>query len=273
MECFSLDEIKDIELDLLIQFDNFCKENNLKYALTYGTLLGAIRHNDFIPWDDDVDVMMPRKDFEILKELLNSGKKSIAEYISFLSSEQDDYYYHFNKIYNNKTIAKMDNNITKHGIWLDIFPVDSMPKSKLMSKWFHIKARTLRNMIIAGTTDFNASNVNKVMSKKILSRISKIIGLKRIVVYLNKYVQKYNKRNEGVVSIVHGQYSVEADLHYEEYFDTELHIFRDHYFEIPKGWDKILKGMYGEYMMIPSKENQSTHYINAKYKEVKNEEI
>ncbi len=64
MRELSLDEIKSIELDMLVNFDRICRKNGIKYSITYGTLLGAIRHKGFIPWDDDIDVMMSRDEYE-----------------------------------------------------------------------------------------------------------------------------------------------------------------------------------------------------------------
>ena len=266
MEYLTLDEIKDVELDLLVKFDMFCKKNNLRYSLTYGTLLGAIRHKDFIPWDDDVDVMMPREDYQRLFVLLEQGEK-IDDDISFLTSKSEGYYYHFNKIYNNKTIAKMDNNSTVHGIWLDIFPLDNTPSSKILAKCFHVKARLLRNMIIAATTDFTDRNNKRYRIKRVLCGISKIIGIQRISDYLNKYVQRYNKKNTKLVSIVHGQYSIDADKERRLYFETEKRIFRGKFFNVSIGWDAILTGMYGNYMVIPDRDKQITHFLKAYYKE------
>lgn len=269
MEFLSLDEIKNIELDLLVQFDDFCSKYDLKYSLAYGTLLGAIRHKDFIPWDDDVDVMMPRKDYEKLFELLCQNHLKMADYISVLTSKDEGYYYHFNKIYNNKTIAKMDNNITYHGVWLDIFPVDNMPNSRVLSLLFHIKARFLRNLIIAATTDFTERNNKKYYIKLILKKITNITGIQNVSDYLSRYVQKYNNKKSKRVSIVHGQYSTSADLSYDKYFETERKIFRGRYFEVSKYWDELLRGLYGDYMVIPKHDNQVSHYLKASYKEEK----
>lgn len=265
MQYLTLDEIKDIELDLLIKFDQFCKKHGLTYSLAYGTLLGAIRHKDFIPWDDDIDVMMPRQDYEKLFSLLCDEGKNIDDYISVLTSKSEGYYYHFNKIYNINTVAKMDNNITEHGIWLDVFPIDNVPDSRFKAKIFHIKARCLRNIIIAATTDFNSKRDFKYYLKLVLKFIADKVGIQKISDYLSKYVQKYNNENCKHVSIVHGQYSTDADLDNCQYFEIEEKIFRGHYFCVSKGWDSILKGMYGNYMEIPDKSKQATHFLKAYY--------
>lgn len=266
MGYLTLDEIKDIELDLLCKFDIFCKQHNLTYSLAYGTLLGAIRHKDFIPWDDDIDVMMPRKDYEKLFELLDNGEV-VADYIKHLTNSMPGYYYHFGKLYNDKTVARMENNVTEHGIWLDVFPVDNVPNSHFSAKIFHIKARMMRNMIIAGTTDFSDKKNKKYRTKKFLKFLTDVVGIDKISQKLNLYVQKNNKKTMNNVSIVHGQYDTNADLPYSTYFPTILKPFRGKQFPVSNGWDTILKGMYGDYMVIPDKDHQQTHYLKAFYKE------
>ena len=267
MEYLTLEEIKDIELDLLIKFDEFCIKHDLTYSLAYGTLLGAIRHKDFIPWDDDVDVMMPRDDYDKLFSLLCDKDEHITDYISVLTSKNSGYYYHFNKIFNKNTIAKMDNNVTEHGIWLDIFPIDSVPDSDIKAHFFHVKARLLRNIIISATTNFKSKKNNKYYLKLFLKCIANCIGVQKISDYLSKYIQKYNGNECKNVSVIHGQYSTAADLDYKQYFETERKIFREHYFCVSKGWDAILKGMYGDYMEIPDVGKRATHFLKASYKQ------
>ena len=128
MKKMQLREIKDIELDILIAFNKFCQDNNLKYYLSGGTLLGAIRHKGFIPWDDDIDVCMPRPDYERLMKIfpniyMNKYKLKTISRKNFICP--------FAKIIdiNTRVDFKYLNNIDKN-LWLDIFPIDGLPKSK-----------------------------------------------------------------------------------------------------------------------------------------------
>ena len=75
MKELTLEELKEIEFEILKVFDAFCKENNIRYFLAFGTLLGAIRYKKFIPWDDDVDVLVPREDYERLVKIFNDNEK------------------------------------------------------------------------------------------------------------------------------------------------------------------------------------------------------
>lgn len=95
MKRLAADQIKQIEYEILIEFDRICKDNGLTYCLAYGTALGAERHNGFIPWDDDIDVHMPRKDYERLFDLFSEGLKSSCDLVSY---RDDSSIYQFAKL-------------------------------------------------------------------------------------------------------------------------------------------------------------------------------
>ena len=116
-----IDEMKEYLLGILQEFDKLCQENQMRYSIAYGTLLGAVRHKGFIPWDDDVDVVMPREDYEKLLSIKYKTKK--YEVKSYRYSE--DYYYEFSKMIDRDTLVlekyRCDANM---GIFIDIFPMD-----------------------------------------------------------------------------------------------------------------------------------------------------
>ena len=129
MKYLTLEEIHKEETEILKKFISFCDENNLTYYICGGTLLGAIRHKGFIPWDDDIDVMMPRNEFEKLEKILN--EKKIAENLSFISYDNGNMHYPFGKVIN--TNIKIDDSCVKDKLeqylWIDIFPMDGIPES------------------------------------------------------------------------------------------------------------------------------------------------
>jgi len=132
MKELSLDEIKQISIDLLQDMHEFCIEHNLKYSLGFGTLIGAIRHMGFIPWDDDIDIMMPRPDYEIFcrtyvskhgYELVAPCKKGC--YIS---------YARICEVEKTLVVSPAAWHSTPSGVWIDIFPVDGAPDDENLMK-------------------------------------------------------------------------------------------------------------------------------------------
>ena len=125
MNELTLDELKKIEFDILKHFDAFCKEHNIRYYLAFGTLLGAIRYKKFIPWDDDIDLLVPREDYDRLIRLFRDSER----YQLFAFEKNSNFHYPFAKLCDmttrkEQTIYK--NRGVKLGVEIDIFPLDGI---------------------------------------------------------------------------------------------------------------------------------------------------
>lgn len=118
----TIEEVKKLILNILIDFDSFCKANNLSYSLAGGTLLGAVRHKGFIPWDDDIDVYMPRKDYDFL--IKNYNKWGQQKGYKVVSNKNRGFYMMIAKIIDKSTFAMENNRCEKIGVWIDILPVE-----------------------------------------------------------------------------------------------------------------------------------------------------
>ena len=121
-----MNELQEKLLGILRWFHAFCEKENLTYYISYGTALGAVRHRGFIPWDDDIDVCMPRADYERCKDVFTSNKNQIGKYLLETPyMDASDYLYTFNKLYDTQTVLiEKSRNNCKRGIYLDIFPLD-----------------------------------------------------------------------------------------------------------------------------------------------------
>ena len=161
----SREECRKIQMNILLVLDDICKRNDLNYYLGYGSMLGAVRHKGYIPWDDDIDICLFREDYDKLIKILKEQQE--INWLDIVDSSVGEYYYPFAKATDNRTIAKMEDNITPHGIWVDIFPIDNVPNSKYRSKIYIYNCYLLRAMTIAMTTDFSeVKNVKKIYTTR-----------------------------------------------------------------------------------------------------------
>ena len=124
MQEITFEERKKVQLEMLIEIDKFCRANNIRYTLAYGTLIGAIRHKGFIPWDDDVDIMMPLPDMLRFKEIFKSKTMCYCDV-----DTSDKYPYAFSRIADTRTYSKDGMKSTGYGICIDLYPVLGLPKS------------------------------------------------------------------------------------------------------------------------------------------------
>ena len=123
MRKLSSDEIKRIELSIMKELDRICREHGLTYSLAYGTALGAVRHGGFIPWDDDIDIVMPRPDYERLLSLFKNGLKCLYKLVSYRDGSS---IYQFAKLIDENTSSYETFVGRDHatGLWVDIFPIE-----------------------------------------------------------------------------------------------------------------------------------------------------
>lgn len=253
MKELSLDEIKRIEIKILKDVKEFCDENDITYFLACGTLLGAIRHKGFIPWDDDVDIMMPRPDYIRFLNVYNNKKYKL------LKPSEGRFYYA--KIYDPNTIKLEEGTdyslYEPIGIDIDVFPLDGIVNDKKIIDKLYKRSSFFETLL-------NLSNqpifYRKNPIKSINRIIPRIIGRKNLVKLIEKNAQTYDyDGSEYVIRMRKSSNGFTGALE-KKVYDKSYMIFEGETYCVPKGYDIWLSSFYGtDYMKIPSIDKIKTH--------------
>ena len=268
-EELDISEVKSISLEILKEFISFCDTNNLLYFLSYGTLIGAIRHRGFVPWDDDLDVCMPREDFEKFRILIKEKNNKIGNY------EVRNIYncskYHcrpIDRVVDSRYMCKLNDGQYYLPPWLDVFPWDGLPKNSKENKkhWAKIKKLRRRERLAKQpiTTDFYKDPIILIY-RAIIHFPFKLIGPKYFAKKIEKEAKKYSfNKSEYVATVVAG-YGERERIPKEYLYNGNN--FKYVYFEglkcrVPYHYDKVLRHIYGDYLSIPDISNCKYHIIN-----------
>jgi len=253
---------KEKIFSILKWFAEFCDNNNLRYYLAYGTLLGAIRHKDFIPWDDDVDVYMPRPDYEKFIECFaKQYNDSKYELRSRLNNKVN---LPFEKIVDMTTTVRSNMNDVDDHLWIDIFPLDGLSSSEKSAIDLQKKAnRCLRNYGYASAKIGSGTTTFKAFFKIPVILPFHLLGPNHYTKELKKLASSYEyEKSEYVGNIVWG--AGEKDIFLKTDFDdpveVEFHGLRLH---AMRDWDKYLKKIYGDYMVLPPESARIGHCFEA----------
>ncbi|MBQ8301984.1 MAG: LicD family protein [Clostridia bacterium] len=267
MKELSLEELKRIEFDILQMFDAFCKENNIKYYLAFGTLLGAIRYKKFIPWDDDVDVLVPREDYNRLLSLFKDNEK----YRLFAFEKNNNFLFPFAKLCDMSTRKEetvYPNRRVELGVEIDIFPLDSFDndieeakkESKLISK-------NMNRLILTKLEKLTIKNLVKRFVWRVYICGCKMFGGGHFVRKIIK-MSNNHKRDGGayVGAKVWPIWGERGIIPARAFADTVEVEFEGRMFPAPIGWDEYLTCLYGDYLPEPPKEKQKTHHSFKAYR-------
>ncbi|WP_024858895.1 LicD family protein [Ruminococcus albus] len=239
------------EQEILDLFHKICIENKFRYSLGYGTLLGAIRHNGFIPWDDDIDIIMPRRDYDCFISFWNNNP--IDGYI--LQDEynsRDDYPNNFCKLRKDHTTFIQDKKemIKKYhkGIFIDIFPMDRVAPKGIQRKLQFIAFSVY--MLLSRDYCDNSKNTAYLLIQKVLLAFPK--SIKRIIKQLTfHFMTKWNKNNSYQL-VVPCTFAFSKMYYPNDLFNRIIKKeFNKKKYLITENYDGFLKAMYGNYMQLP----------------------
>jgi lipopolysaccharide cholinephosphotransferase len=264
-----MNDLQKCQLEILKEFIRICKENSLQYYLVGGTCLGAVRHHGFIPWDDDIDVAMPRKDYEKFIRLQDQMKKPyfIQTYLS-----DPNYPYNFAKVRNSNTtyIENFFVNIKmNHGVWIDVFPLDGISltnvdplklKKKVMYTW--------RNVYLVFLPNLKRKVSKRTWYKDIpLNIVAYLFFFLNVKNYRNKKVdkkvQKIKFEDAYLVANFFGANPKKEAMPKELFQEGTKGEFEGLEVILPKDYDRYLTLLYHDYMTPPPVDKQEGHHHNS----------
>ena len=260
----SLEEIQKEELNILKSVIVIFEENNLKYYLYGGTLLGAIRHNGFIPWDDDIDLIMPRPDYDKFISILKNDDKCLNGLVP-MAPELNDFDFPFCKIYNKSIVLESENNMEKY-LWIDIFPVDGI--SNNYNPYNYLKKIYNKRKVFSRKRDqiyhIKDNNKLKYVIKSVIFFPLQFLSFDRIINHFVKYCRKYEyDTSQYVCDLVWAKHP--GNILKKEWLDETIKVkFEDIDANAFIGYKFYLENRYGKnYMELPPKEQRITHSFKA----------
>lgn len=268
-----LKEVKDISklqselLNVLLEFDKVCKKLNLAYTLTGGTLLGAVRHKGFIPWDDDIDVAMTRENYE---KFLKEGQKLLKENYFLQTYDTDaEHIDNFAKVLNLEIpiVEKYKTHLKiKKGIFIDVFPIDKTFNNYFLRFMSVNTIRFLKLMIVSNkfSSILKISNSYLKIGLKLLIFPFAYLFKIRTINKLENFIRSIANNNSNKYTFADMDYSLfnftgkEIDWNiYKHYMEID---FEGHKFMCIKDYDTYLKTVYGDYMQLPPIEQRIAHH-------------
>lgn len=264
-------EVQNLLYDALCYFDDFCQKNKIKYFLSNGTLLGAAKYGDFIPWDDDVDVLMPRSDYDRLMQL---GDINNGEYRLLCVEQVPQWRMPYAKLSCEKTVIKegeYDFGVS-FGLSVDIFPVDNWNACSLIAKMQSFESELLKRMLvcsIGGEFSTKKKGLKRCILKAIWKR-GKNIGYKKLQTALIKKANKSNCKSKYVGCRVWTCH-LAGEIFPSNYFEEVVYLdFRDRKFPAIRHYENYLSSLYGKWKEeLPLDKQHSNHEITVWYKNEK----
>ena len=253
-------DLRKIQMDILTYVDAICSKNNIKYSISGGTLIGAVRHKGFIPWDDDIDIMLTRPEYNRLIKALTETYTTNQKYRILTHSIDKDFKFPYAKIVDEDTILVENTRDSKnYGVFIDVFPIDNVSTDGYkatvakMRKLYNIL--TLKKLVVERERSL-WKNLTIIGSRLLLAPVSADWIIER----MEKFAVQLNNEKTDLMGCLVWGYG-EKEIVPSSVHDNHIYLpFEDRKYMAVKDYDVYLSHLYGDYMKLPPKEKQISHH-------------
>ena len=260
MASLGTEEIRRIQLGILDAFHAYCARVGLHYTLAYGTLLGAVRHGGYIPWDDDLDVMMPRADYESLCE-----SDSLGPYRVWSPAVDPSWPLPYAKIADLGTrVAEDSLDAPGVGVNIDVFPIDGVPDGRLSHWWHGLTCRVFEALrALHSLTPRPGRSQARTLALHVLQPLVRLVPAPRLTSLRTAHATRW-AASSTCAGVVVGSYPWSVPTTWLA--DTETAMFESRDCRVPARSHEILERLYGDYTQLPPEEQRTSHHAMTAYR-------
>ncbi|MDO5322653.1 MAG: LicD family protein [Clostridia bacterium] len=260
--------LQGIELENLRMLMDICEKNHLRYYLIGGSLLGAMRHKGFIPWDDDIDVGLPRPDYN---RFVKIAKDYLPAHMDVKTMTSDpNYKCYFTRLINNKKKIYWDHGqyTAVIGVWMDVFPLDGLPGNPLLRKLQVFRVKLAKALYKFTQIDYVTTNrTNRPLSERFLirfaqlTRIGRLMNADKRLKKLDRALQRYDYDTSAYAWNFSGCYGKREIVPHIQLGGSRTTEFEGLQASIPEAAEDYLTSIYGDYMKLPPEDQRKSHEV------------
>ncbi|MDT2905194.1 LicD family protein [Lactococcus lactis] len=273
-----LNPLHKVDLEIVKEVIKICNENELSYYALGGTMLGAIRHKGFIPWDDDIDLGMPRKDYEKFLEIAPSVLSTHLKVVNYKNTPE--YHYYITRVLDTTTKViedRIGNDDKYTNASIDIFPIDGTPNNPILRKIYYFRVMYHRALMALCYKDSIDRKRKRSFVERVLLATLEIIPIEKITTpfkqkdKIDRLLSKQDIEKSEYIGNIMGAYRTREIVPKVWYGNGTKYKFEDIELVGLDNYNEYLKITYGDYMKLPPEDNRKTHFSLVDYNEVEND--